>query len=169
MDRPLAIHGRNLICIGIDRVTGRDYSGRLWHQYRADPIRFSTSMELIREMDDLYDRWNFPQRSTLVRRFGREEHTVSEAEREEEMAYMDEGRIKGHTGDIGTFIVRVKYRQNATWQGEVVWADRQERQYFRSALELLKLIDSALEETETAGEESPPEAEEEDDGPGGSD
>lgn len=161
---PLAVHGKNLICIGVDKVTGRDYSGRIWHQYQTSPIPFSTTMELIQEMDDLYDRWNFPQRSTLVRRFGGEEHTVSAEERDEEMAYMDEGRIKGRTGDIGTFIVRVKYRQNATWQGEVVWAERQERQYFRSALELLKLIDSALEETEAA--EAPPGDQDEEDGPG---
>ena len=163
MGAPLAIHARNLICIGVDKVTGRDYSGRIWHQYRTGPIHFSTSMELIQEMDELYDRWDFPQRSTQVRHFGNEEPKTLVLEREEDTAYMDEARIKDRAGDIGTFIVRVKYRQNATWQGEVVWAEKQERKYFRSALELLKLIDSALEETETE-DESPPEDEE--DGPG---
>ena len=45
----------------------------------------------------------------------------------------------------GTFIVNIKYRENATWQGEVVWADKKQKKYFRSALELLKLIDGALD------------------------
>ena len=45
----------------------------------------------------------------------------------------------------GTFVVHVRYRQNATWQGSVTWVDEQREQYFRSTLELLKLIDGALE------------------------
>ena len=36
-------------------------------------------------------------------------------------------------------------RQNATWQGSVTWVEKKEKQQFRSALELLKLIESALE------------------------
>lgn len=47
----------------------------------------------------------------------------------------------------GKFIVRVQYRRNATWQGNIVWSDRHETKCFRSALELLKMIDSALEES----------------------
>ena len=35
-------------------------------------------------------------------------------------------------------------QQNATWQGSVTWVDEQREQYFRSTLELLKLIDGAL-------------------------
>ena len=51
-------------------------------------------------------------------------------------------------GNTGTFIVRVRCRQNATWQGEVAWAEKEKRQNFRSALELLKMIDGALDENE---------------------
>lgn len=45
--------------------------------------------------------------------------------------------------DRGTFLVKILYRQNHSWQGEVVWAETNERRYFRSALELIRLIDSA--------------------------
>lgn len=44
-----------------------------------------------------------------------------------------------------TFIINVMDQQNATWQGSVTWVDEQREQYFRSTLELLKLIDGALE------------------------
>ena len=50
--------------------------------------------------------------------------------------------------DKGTFVVTIKYRQNATWQGNVVWADRNVTQNFRSALELIKMIDSSLDKEE---------------------
>ena len=48
-------------------------------------------------------------------------------------------------GELATFVVHVMYRQNATWQGSVLWAESGEKQNFRSALELIKLIDSAVE------------------------
>ena len=46
--------------------------------------------------------------------------------------------------DKGTFIVKIHECQNATWQGSVMWVEEQQEQYFRSALELLKLIDGAI-------------------------
>ena len=49
-------------------------------------------------------------------------------------------------GGKGTFVVQIQYRQHATWQGKVLWAEKNETVPFRSALELLKLIDGALDE-----------------------
>ena len=43
-----------------------------------------------------------------------------------------------------TFILKILDRQNSTWQGSILWVEQQNEQYFRSALEMLKLIDEAL-------------------------
>lgn len=48
-------------------------------------------------------------------------------------------------GQKGTFFLNVRYRQNSSWQGSVTWVEEQREQHFRSALELLKLIDGALD------------------------
>lgn len=48
----------------------------------------------------------------------------------------------------GTFLLNIYDRQNATWQGTISWVDKNEKQQFRSALELIKLIESALDEAE---------------------
>ena len=48
---------------------------------------------------------------------------------------------KKHTG---TFVVHVSHCDNATWQGEVTWAEANKKKSFRSALELIRLIDGAL-------------------------
>ena len=53
----------------------------------------------------------------------------------------------------GTFLIDIYSRQHATWQGAVTWVNRDEKQHFRSALELIKLIDSALEEAEGGSHE----------------
>ncbi|MDE7037496.1 MAG: hypothetical protein K2O98_05985 [Lachnospiraceae bacterium] len=47
-------------------------------------------------------------------------------------------------GTDATFIIRVQHRQHSSWQGEVTWVDEQKKEYFRSALELVRLIDGAL-------------------------
>ncbi|MDY3999514.1 MAG: hypothetical protein SOY73_10565 [Blautia sp.] len=44
----------------------------------------------------------------------------------------------------GTFVVKICYCENNTWQGYVVWAEKNKKEYFRSALELMRLIDDAL-------------------------
>ncbi|NLC78547.1 MAG: hypothetical protein GX683_02310 [Ruminococcaceae bacterium] len=49
--------------------------------------------------------------------------------------------------DKATFVVTVLYRQNATWQGTLKWLEGGREEKFRSALELIKLMDSAVEDT----------------------
>lgn len=47
--------------------------------------------------------------------------------------------------NTGTFLIKIMDQQNGTWQGSVTWVEEQREQHFRSALELLKLIDGALD------------------------
>ena len=57
---------------------------------------------------------------------------------------MENDEKKELRGKKGTFVVHVRYKENATWQGEVVWAEKNESLKFRSALELFKIMDGAL-------------------------
>ena len=43
-----------------------------------------------------------------------------------------------------SFIVESKCVQNHTWQGVVTWVEQKKKVPFRSALELIKLLDSAV-------------------------
>ena len=51
----------------------------------------------------------------------------------------------------GTFIVRIISQENATWQGQVTWLDRDQTETFRSMLELIRLIDGAVERNDAEG------------------
>ncbi len=53
-----------------------------------------------------------------------------------------DNRTEKKTG--GTFVVRVDSRERATWQGQVIWTDQNRKQYFRSSLELLRLMEDAM-------------------------
>ena len=55
----------------------------------------------------------------------------------------DDELLKKH-GDIGTFIIRVQHRQNSSWQGLVTGMEENKTVSFRSALELIKIIDEVV-------------------------
>ena len=44
----------------------------------------------------------------------------------------------------GTFVVKIEFCQHGTWQGKVIWAEENRTERFRSALELLRLMDEAI-------------------------
>ena len=58
----------------------------------------------------------------------------------------DKGRliiVEKEKSGRNTFVVQIVNQQNSTWQGTVTWTERNQTQCFRSALELLRLLDSA--------------------------
>lgn len=52
-----------------------------------------------------------------------------------------------------TFILEIKSTRNNTWQGTILWVQTQQKVAFRSALEAIKILDSAL--TEQSEDETP--------------
>lgn len=51
----------------------------------------------------------------------------------------------------GRFVIQIDHCENATWQGSILWTEKNVTQQFRSALELIKLVDSAV----SAGRKEP--------------
>lgn len=132
----------NLVSVCIDKVIDGAYEGRLYHKYSKNSVEFRTVEQLLQLLEKLCDRIGYPQSTTQSRNFHAKETMNA---REEALQVTDSSAILENKGTLGTFVVHVKYRQHSTWQGEVVWAEKNEKRTFRSALELLKLIDGALE------------------------
>ncbi len=61
---------------------------------------------------------------------------------------MGKDEKRPHKNSIATFVIHVKHCQNSTWQGTVTWAEENKQENFRSVLELLKLLDGAVEKTQ---------------------
>lgn len=53
--------------------------------------------------------------------------------------------MKDVSGKTNTFVVKIMQTQNKSWQGMITWADKNETQYFRSALELMHMIQEVVE------------------------
>ena len=52
-----------------------------------------------------------------------------------------------------TFVIQVISNQNASWQGTVQWVEKKRTVPYRSMLELIKLIDSAVSDNPGNDEE----------------
>ena len=138
------IFSPNAVTICVDCAREGEESGRLYHNYASDPVYFRGMGELLSLMDEFYERIQYPQASIEYRSFIKKAPCrAGEAGR-----ILERKEPVRANGKKGTFVVHVQYRQNATWQGQVTWTERQVTKQFRSALEMLKLIDGALDEGE---------------------
>ena len=52
-----------------------------------------------------------------------------------------------------SFVIEVKGQEHHTWQGCITWVEGQKKECFRSTLELLRLMDSALVNDEDGKEQ----------------
>ena len=132
----------NLVNVCVDNGNGTCYGGRLYHRYDESPKKFHNLGELLQLMEKLFDQCGYPQSSTQSRTFG-DVHTAPMKTICQPIR--DSSELLEQRGEKGSFIIHVKYRHYSTWQGEVVWMEANKKQTFNSALELLKLLDSALE------------------------
>lgn len=132
----------NLCCVCIDNMENGEYQGRLFHYYAAEACPFSSGYELLMMVERLCDRLGYPQAAKRLRSF---DDTFPPAKKEEVIRLMSKDELSGQKGQMATFVVHVMHRQNATWQGTVVWAEKNQKANFRSAMELMRLMDSAVE------------------------
>lgn len=53
-----------------------------------------------------------------------------------------------------SFLIRIQFRQNASWQGTIQWLEEKKTRVFRSELELMMLINEAAEKANLNGTET---------------
>ena len=52
--------------------------------------------------------------------------------------------LSSETGKLATFVIRLMFRQHASWQGSATWVEARAEEPFRSVLELILMIDGAI-------------------------
>lgn len=134
----------NLVNVCVDRISNGDISGKLFQCYSLEPTEFLNVVQLVKLLEDFYDTISFPQESVKIRSFVEHVNHVRPAEAKRKL--LDQERILQYRGKIRTFLIHVQYRQNATWQGNLICEEEDKAWQFFSELELLKLIDNALED-----------------------
>lgn len=129
---------RTLVCV--DSYDQGVPHGRFYNSYAEMEVFESMSQFLLKMEESLNDRQK-PQSYTISRTFSQ----VLEAM---------EGRLpqsQARRGRWATFEVTILFRQHTSWQGVVRWQEGRMEQSFRSVLELIRLMDSAMRRTEGSG------------------
>ena len=134
----------NSIVLAVDDKDIRGIQGRVYHAYSEKAIPIACFEEVIRIAENLFKDLGYPQMTTNDREFGGSSYSYRK--KEEMVRIMDDKTLLEQQGDLGTFIIRVQHRQHSSWQGKVTWIEENETVNFRSALELMKMIDHVLEE-----------------------
>ncbi len=151
-DAKQMLFARNLISICVDSNENADFQGNVWHQYSDDPICFKSATSMLTMVDGLMDEWDFPQKGLEQREFVSTEHRrhqrveVADDELVIDKVQKRHGtrNIQNKKGKLGTFIVQIAFRQNATWQGNVVVVDTNDKKTFSSAMELIRIMSDSL-------------------------
>ena len=116
------------VCVD-DLQDGR-FRGRLYNPFWKGCIPFNGVTEFLARMEEQLDLMPFPQSFTARRTFA--EVTEKTSARREP--------LEMRRGEEATFYLRVLFRQNSSWQGDIQWAEGGQKQSFRSVLELLMMM-----------------------------
>ena len=122
---------RTLVCV--DSYEQEIPEGRMFDAYMEEDS-FCSLTQFLLKMEERLNQYQKPQAYTTPRTFG-----PMPAPGEEPAKPL---RIR--RGNCGTFEVKIRFRQHTSWQGVIEWKEQGREQSFRSALELVMLMDSAL-------------------------
>lgn len=120
----------------IDSCENGVLTGRLYNPFFQEGRTFLSLTQFLWEMEQVLNEMNFPQSSSPIRTF---------LPAEERAAGPSEPDFR--KGEVATFELRILFRQNVSWQGSLRWLETKQEQNFRSVLELIFLLSSALEGT----------------------
>lgn len=125
----------NAFRICIDHIDG-DISGRVYSPLIPESISFVSMSEVLVKMDELFDRFGYPQAFQDKRSFdsGRERKNLY---RGRPKSAQETETILKQAGGQGTFDVIVRSRQNTSWQGTLYDTDGSALAHFDGEVELL--------------------------------
>ena len=127
----------------------KNLQGTFYNPYYGEEIAFGNLTRLLLLIEDMLDEMDCPQASVRSRRF------AGIPKQQERASICRELLPKPERNVIATFTMKVLFRQGASWQGKLSWTEGNQEVSFRSALELVKLIDSALPQPEAEQQNAP--------------
>ena len=115
--------------------------GTITNPFFEKDMVFENVMQLITMVERISDSLFFPQKTMELRQFADSE-IVQKTDSFDFVTTSDFSNLL----PVATFELEIIFRQNASWQGNVVYAEKGLSSSFRSVLELLSLMDSVLAE-----------------------
>lgn len=124
-------NGKAFVCV--DTYRAGVFGGRFINIHQ-ETEQFEGLAQFLVKMDAMLDDQQIPQAYTSLRAF-----SDTFLPRDNEFRPGQIGK-----GELATFEVKVLFRQHSSWQGTLLWREKRKEQNFRSVLELVLLMDSAM-------------------------
>ena len=99
-----------------------------------ETARFENLVQFLCAVEEFLEEQQAPQSYTSLRKFS---DFI-------QMSGDNDTSNRNRKGAKATFELQVLFRQHSSWQGVIAWREGKKEQSFRSALELVILMDSAL-------------------------
>lgn len=126
--------------IKIYSYKNKNMQGTIYNPFFEKEIVFENVMQLIFMLERISDSIFFPQKTMELRHFS---ENTSPADKTS-FTFTTTSDFTDQT-PVATFELEIMFRQNASWQGNIVITDQNLSSTFRSVLELLTLMDSILD------------------------
>ena len=143
-----------LFLLRIDQMHQHDISGELFNLYWKEPESFASLAEAIYKMERFMDEVNCPQTTSELRDIylsedgSRSRKRRSSIQRLSDLQQYWRSALFSQLEERHAVVfIRVRYRMNHSWQGTALWRGRdglKKEVHFRSVLELLQILQSAV-------------------------
>ena len=108
--------------------------GRFYNPYMEAEQTFQSLTQFLQGMERTLEMMDFPKAYTTTRTFAPLPDCAT-----------GPPLSQSKPGTQATFAIKILFRQNASWQGSITWLEGKREQSFRSVLELILLMSTALE------------------------
>ena len=121
------------LTVCVDSYEAGVMKGRILNFYQ-EVEAFESLVQFLMAVETFLEDQQIPQSYTALRKFS---DLIPMGEDSTEPSLI-------RKGTRATFELQVLFRQHSSWQGVIIWRERKLEQSFRSVLELVMLMDSAL-------------------------
>ena len=120
--------------VTVDRYERQCMEGIISHAGEIPGIRYGSFLELVLQMNQIFNRMSCPKQTMEFRRFSGTDYPAPKVKECK----------KACNGKLATFQIYVKFRYDASWQGDITWLEEERTEHFESILQMIQLIDEIL-------------------------
>lgn len=120
--------------VTVDRYERQCMEGIISHAGEPLCIRYGNFLELVLQMNQIFDRMSCPKQAMEFRQFSGTDYPALKVKKCK----------KAYKGKLATFQIYVKFRYDASWQGNITWLEGERTEHFESILQMIQLIDEIL-------------------------
>jgi hypothetical protein len=128
-------------------LTDDSWGGHLHHVKSNQICSFSNVLEMALLIQAKLEKVGFPQSATEKRCWADENPATGREDRPDQRREKMRERKTVTPKGGPTFFIRINYRQNASWQGSIQWLEGKTTRFFRSHLEMVMLMQEAVEKS----------------------